>query len=53
MRQASMDLIGTHDFRSFCKIDITNSEPTFVRRIENIIVEPLNIDSDSNSANPG
>ena len=53
MRQASMDLTGTHDFRSFCKIDITNSERTFIRRIDDITIEPLNIDADSNSTNPG
>lgn len=49
MRQASMDLLGTHDFRSFCKIDITNDEPTFIRRIDNITIEPLNFDSDATS----
>ncbi|CAF1392575.1 unnamed protein product [Adineta steineri] len=53
MRQASADLIGTHDFRSFCKIDITNEEPTFIRRIDNITVEQLNYDNDLNSNNPG
>jgi tRNA U38,U39,U40 pseudouridine synthase TruA len=45
MRQASADLIGTHDFRSFCKLDITNSEPTFIRRIDNITIEQLNTDN--------
>jgi tRNA U38,U39,U40 pseudouridine synthase TruA len=45
IRQASADLIGTHDFRSFCKIDITKAEPTFIRRIDNIAVEQLNTDN--------
>ncbi len=45
MRQASTDLIGTHDFRSFCKLDITNAEPTFIRRIDNITIEQLNSDN--------
>ena len=53
MRQAAADLIGTHDFRSFCKLDITNDEPTFIRRIDNVTVEQLNIDNDSNSPNFG
>jgi tRNA U38,U39,U40 pseudouridine synthase TruA len=54
MRQASVDLIGTHDFRSFCKLDITNTEPTFIRRIDNITIEQLNINNDLNSnTNPG
>jgi tRNA pseudouridine38/39 synthase len=44
MRQASIDLIGTHDFRSFCKLDITNEEPTFIRRIDNITIEQLNLE---------
>lgn len=41
MRQAATDLIGTHDFRNFCKIDITNGEPTFIRRIDNVTVDQL------------
>jgi tRNA pseudouridine38/39 synthase len=47
MRQASVDLVGTHDFRSFCKLDITKTEPTFIRRIDNITIEQLNIDSNN------
>ncbi|CAF4720148.1 unnamed protein product [Rotaria sp. Silwood1] len=53
MRQASVDLIGTHDFRNFCKLDITNTEPTFIRRIDNVTIEQLNIDNDSNDYNSG
>ncbi|UJR15746.1 hypothetical protein I4U23_002681 [Adineta vaga] len=53
MRQAALDLIGTHDFRSFCKLDITNDEPTFIRRIDNVTIEQLNIDNDLNTQNPG
>jgi tRNA U38,U39,U40 pseudouridine synthase TruA len=53
MRQAAADLLGTHDFRSFCKLDITKAEPTFVRRIDNITIEQLAIDTDLNTQNPG
>ncbi|CAF3982489.1 unnamed protein product [Rotaria sordida] len=53
MRQASIDLIGTHDFRNFCKLDITNTEPTFIRRIDNVTIEQLNIDNDLNNSNSG
>lgn len=48
IRQASLHLLGTHDYRNFCKLDITNSEPTFVRRIDQIQIEPIDErDSDS------
>jgi tRNA pseudouridine(38-40) synthase len=53
MRQASVDLVGTHDFRSFCKLDITKIEPTFIRRIDNITIEQLNIDNDVHGNNSG
>ncbi|CAF3366417.1 unnamed protein product [Rotaria socialis] len=53
IRQAAADLVGTHDFRNFCKLDITNSEPTFIRRIDNVTVEQLNSDHDLNSNNSG
>lgn len=53
MRQAAADLTGTHDFRSFCKLDITNDEPTFVRRIDRITIEQLENVGDASSANPG
>ncbi|CAF4169010.1 unnamed protein product [Rotaria sp. Silwood2] len=53
IRQASTHLIGTHDFRNFCKLDITNTEPTFIRRIDNVTVEQLNINNDLNNYNSG
>jgi tRNA U38,U39,U40 pseudouridine synthase TruA len=53
MRQVSIDLIGTHDFRNFCKLDIAKAEPTFIRRIDKINIEQLNIDNDLNNPNPG
>ncbi|CAF4111480.1 unnamed protein product [Rotaria magnacalcarata] len=53
IRQAAADLVGTHDFRNFCKLDITNSEPTFIRRIDNVTVEQLNSGHDLNSKNSG
>ena len=53
MREASVDLVGLHDFRSFCKIDITNDEPTFMRRIKNVQISLLNAEPDIASSNPG
>jgi tRNA U38,U39,U40 pseudouridine synthase TruA len=53
MRQASADLISTHDFHNFCKLDIAKAEPPFIRRIDKITIEQLNIDHDLNSPNPG
>ena len=49
IRQASVHLCGTHDYRNFCKLDITTSEPTFVRRIDHIQIEPLNEQDSSQS----
>jgi len=33
MRQAASYLVGTHDFRNFCKVDPTKQTTTFTRRI--------------------
>lgn len=33
MRTALQYLIGTHDFRNFCKMDVANGVVTFIRNI--------------------
>ena len=47
MRQASVDLLGSHDFRSFCKLEITKAEPTFIRRIDGVQIEALETKDDN------
>lgn len=38
MREAGKLLVGQHDFRNFCKIDVTNVK-NFVRTIESVKIE--------------
>jgi len=40
MQQASQRFIGEHDFRNFCKIDVSNVE-NFVRRIHSFDIGPV------------
>lgn len=41
MREASQKLIGEHDFRNFCKMDVANGVVSFMRRIVSIDIQPL------------
>lgn len=41
MEEAAYYLIGTHDFRNFCKMDVANGVSNFVRNIINICIEPF------------
>lgn len=36
MREASHQLVGAHDFRNFCKLDVAHGVVTYVRRINSI-----------------
>jgi tRNA pseudouridine38/39 synthase len=40
MLEAGQKLIGEHDFRNFCKIDVLNVN-NFVRRILSFHIEPV------------
>ncbi|KAH3762300.1 tRNA pseudouridylate synthase [Pelomyxa schiedti] len=40
VNQAASLLVGTHDFRNLCKIDLENAK-TFVREIFSAVVEPM------------
>jgi tRNA pseudouridine(38-40) synthase len=53
IRAAARYLIGTHDFRNFCKLDINNTEPTFIRRIDRIEIELFERDRTVQHINPG
>ncbi|VEN39792.1 unnamed protein product [Callosobruchus maculatus] len=42
MREASKKMIGSHDFRNLCKMDVGNGVVQFVRNITDITIEPSN-----------
>lgn len=49
MKSASQLLIGTHDFRNFCKMDVGNGVVEFTRNIFDIQIESLvNSNTDGN-----
>ena len=39
MRAAGQRLVGTHDFRNLCKMDVNNGVVTFIRKIDAVRVE--------------
>lgn len=49
MRKASHYLIGTHDFRNLCKMDVGNGVVQFIRSVTSISIEPVGTDNDSYS----
>lgn len=49
MRIAAHYLIGEHDFRNFCKMDVGNGVVKFHRRIIDIQIEAVDDSSDSYS----
>lgn len=44
MKLASTKLLGTHDFRNFCKMDVGNGVVEFIRNILHIDIQPVNKD---------
>ena len=49
MRIASQHLIGEHDFRNFCKMDVGNGVVKFIRRIMSISIDPVSDEVDEYS----
>lgn len=41
MKEASEKLLGIHDFRNFCKMDVGNGVVEFTRNIMNIKIEAV------------
>ena len=41
MRTAGALLVGSHDFRNFCKMDVGNGVVEFIRRLDAVYVEEL------------
>lgn len=52
MEIASQKLLGVHDFRNFCKMDVGNGVTEFIRNIYEINVEPTADDCDGNMQIP-
>lgn len=48
MQNASQKLLGVHDFRNFCKMDVGNGVTEFIRNIFEIKIEPLSNDLEGN-----
>ncbi len=42
MKDGAKRLVGEHDFRNFCKMDVANGVVTFFRRIDDISIKVLN-----------
>lgn len=42
MKMAADLLIGRHDFRNFCKMDVANGVLEFTRKIDAVDIVPLN-----------
>lgn len=41
MREAAQHYLGLHDFRNFCKVDLSQKIPNFMRRIFHIDIVPV------------
>ena len=41
MREGGALLVGSHDFRNFCKMDVGNGVVEFIRRLDAVYVEEL------------
>lgn len=46
MQTAANYLVGTHDYRNFCKMDVANGVVEFIRKISDIEITPLNLVED-------
>lgn len=43
MLEACRHLIGSHDFRHLCKMDVGNGVLEFIRRIMNVDIVPVDV----------
>ena len=50
MNEGGSFLLGEHDFRNFCKMDVANGVTNYHRRISFVKTEVLNIDDQCNSS---
>lgn len=42
MKMSAVLLIGRHDYRNFCKMDVGNGVLEFIRKIDDVDIVPLN-----------
>lgn len=49
MNEACEYLLGPHDFRNLCKMDVANGVTEFIRSIEHIDVQPFEKNRDNES----
>ncbi|XP_063696609.1 tRNA pseudouridine(38/39) synthase [Culicoides brevitarsis] len=47
MQEASQLLVGCHDFRNFCKMDVANGVTMFIRNILSVNIVPMNEEESS------
>lgn len=51
MNEACLYLVGSHDFRNFCKMDVSNGVVQYIRNILSIQIELLQEESKSSEWN--
>ncbi|KAK5643256.1 hypothetical protein RI129_007101 [Pyrocoelia pectoralis] len=47
MREATKLLLGTHDFRNFCKMDVGNGVVKYIRTITSVDIVPYSLNKDN------
>lgn len=53
MKLAAGYLVGTHDFRNLCKMDVANGVTTFLREVMHVDIHQFSNDSLDNGGDPG
>uniref|UniRef100_A0A182JRV9 tRNA pseudouridine synthase n=1 Tax=Anopheles christyi TaxID=43041 RepID=A0A182JRV9_9DIPT len=50
MEESASYLVGAHDFRNLCKMDVGNGVVSFMRSIDEISIKPSQVDSNNDSS---
>lgn len=48
MKEGASYLIGAHDYRNFCKMDVGNGVVNFIRNIFDVEINEINHEQDGN-----
>lgn len=51
MNEACLHLVGSHDFRNFCKMDVSNGVVQYIRNIQSIEIELLQEENKNSECN--